>query len=100
MNVQYADGFIMTPSEKKQLRSKAHSLKPVVMIGQAGITDAVLAEIDLALEHHELIKVRISTSDRDSRKQHIVDICSHTGSECIQSIGQIAALYRENPNKH
>ncbi len=90
----------MTPNEKKQLRAKAHSLKAVVMIGQVGITDAVLAEIDHALEHHELIKVRVRTTDREKRKQHIMDICSHTDSKCIQSIGQIAALYRKNPDKH
>jgi len=100
MSVQSGNGLIMTPNEKKQLRTKAHSLKPVVMIGQAGMTDAVLAEIDLALEHHELVKVRIRTSDRVKRKQDIIDICSHAGSECIQSIGQIATLYRKNPDKH
>lgn len=90
----------MTPNEKKQLRAKAHSLKPVVMIGQAGITAAVLAEIDLALEHHELIKVRIRMNDREKRKQHIMDICSHTDSKYLQSIGQITTLYRKDPDKH
>ena len=90
----------MTPNEKKQLRAKAHSLKPVVMIGQAGITDAVLVEVIRALEHHELIKVRIRMNDREQRKQDITAICSHTNSECIQSLGRIATLYRKNQDKH
>lgn len=68
------------------------------MIGQAGYTSAVLAELELALNSHELIKVRIR-AEREERK-HISDkICSDTGAELIQTIGQIAVLYRLNPAK-
>jgi RNA-binding protein len=84
--------------DKKQLRANAHTLKPVVMIGQSGLTDAVLAEIELALDSHELIKVKIR-AERDERKLISEKICGATGAELIQSIGQIAVLYRLNPKK-
>lgn len=84
---------------KKQLRAKAHDLKPVVITGQAGISDAVLNEINLALDHHELIKVRVNAGDREQRKEMTGHICEATGAELIQSIGHIITLYRENPDK-
>lgn len=68
------------------------------MIGQAGLTAAVLAEIELALDSHELIKVRIR-AEREDRKLISEKICAETGAELIQSIGQIAVIYRLNPDK-
>ncbi|ASF47163.1 ribosome assembly RNA-binding protein YhbY [Methylovulum psychrotolerans] len=88
----------MNSVDKKQLRANAHTLKPVVMIGQSGLTDAVLAEIELALDSHELIKVKIR-AERDERKLISEKICGATGAELIQAIGQIAVLYRLNPKK-
>jgi RNA-binding protein len=85
-------------ADKKKLRAEAHTLKPVVMIGQSGLTAAVLAEIELALDSHELIKVKIR-AERDDRKLISEKICTDTGAELIQTIGQIAVLYRLNPNK-
>jgi len=85
-------------ADKKKLRAEAHALKPVIMIGQSGLTAAVLAEIELALECHELIKVKIR-AERDERKLISEKICSNTGAELIQTIGQIAVIYRLNPNK-
>jgi RNA-binding protein len=85
-------------ADKKKLRAQAHSLKPVIMIGQSGFTAAVLAEIELALNSHELIKVRIR-AERDDRKQISEKICADTGAELIQNIGQIAVIYRQNPDK-
>jgi RNA-binding protein len=84
--------------DKKQLKSEAHSLNPVVIIGQAGLTDAVLAEIEIALDHHELIKVKIR-AERDERKLISEKICTQTGAELIQSIGQVIVIYRLNPTK-
>jgi RNA-binding protein len=84
--------------DKKQLKADAHSLNPVVIIGQAGLTDAVLAEIELALDHHELIKVKIR-AERDERKLISEKICAQTGAELIQSIGQVIVIYRLNPAK-
>jgi len=84
--------------DKKKLKSEAHSLNPVVMIGQSGLTDAVLAEIELALDHHELIKIKIR-AERDERKLISEKICTQSGAELIQSIGQVVVIYRLNPNK-
>lgn len=88
----------MNSADKKKLRAQAHSLKPVIMIGQSGLTAAVLAEIELALNTHELIKVRIR-AEREDRKLISEKICADTGAELIQSIGQIAVIYRLNPEK-
>ncbi|MFM8331144.1 MAG: ribosome assembly RNA-binding protein YhbY [Candidatus Methylumidiphilus sp.] len=84
---------------KKQLRAKAHTLKPVVITGQGGISAAVLNEINLALDHHELIKVRVNAADREERKAMAEQIAAETGAELIQSIGHIITLYRLNPEK-
>ena len=88
----------MNSADKKKLRAEAHTLKPIVMIGQSGLTAAVLAEIELALDSHELIKVKIR-AERDERKLISEKICTDTGAELIQSIGQIAVIYRLNPDK-
>jgi RNA-binding protein len=68
------------------------------MIGQAGLTTGVLAEIELALNSHELIKVKIR-AERDERQVLSEKICNETKAELIQSIGQIIVIYRLNPNK-
>jgi RNA-binding protein len=88
---------VKTP-DKKQLKSQAHSLKPVVMIGQAGLTPAVLAEIENALDFHELIKVKIR-AERDERKLISEKICQETKADLVQTIGQILVIYRLNPKK-
>jgi RNA-binding protein len=89
----------LNSEQKKQLRAKAHALKPVVITGNAGVTEAVLNEINLALDHHELIKVRVNAGDREERKELIFKICDVTEAELIQSIGHIITLYRKNPDK-
>ncbi len=88
----------MDSVDKKRLRAEAHALKPVVIVGQSGLTDAVLAEIELALNIHELIKVKIR-ADREERPQISEKICAATGAELIQTIGQVTVIYRLNPNK-
>lgn len=88
----------MNPIEKKKLKAQAHHLHPVVIIGQAGHTPAVAREIELALDCHELIKVRIR-AERDQRQQICERICADSGAELVQFIGQIAILYRKNPKK-
>ena len=88
----------MNAADKKKFRAQAHGLKPVIMIGQAGLTAAVLAEIELALDTHELIKIKIR-AEREDRKQISEKICTDTGAALIQTIGQIAVIYRLNPTK-
>lgn len=85
--------------QKKKLKAHAHSLKPVVRLGQSGLTDNVLDEIELAIEHHELIKVKISAEDRDDKKLTIQKIADRTRSDIVQSIGFMAVFYRENSDK-
>jgi len=85
-------------ADKKKLRAEAHALKPVIMIGQSGLTAAVLAETKQALACHELIKVKIR-AEREERKLICERICIDTGAELIQTIGQIAVIYRLNPDK-
>ena len=81
---------------KKFLRAKAHTLKPVVITGQHGASHQVLSEIERALDHHELIKVRVNAGDRDQRQSLIQEILTATSAELIQSIGHIITLYRRN----
>ena len=83
--------------EKKELRKKAYSLKPFVMIGQHGLTDAVLTEIDVALNAHELIKIRIRGSDKKKRSEQCLQIEQQLNAEVIHQIGFITVLYRPIP---
>nr|WP_305891045.1 ribosome assembly RNA-binding protein YhbY [Methylomonas sp. WSC-7] len=80
------------------MKAQAHPLNPVVIIGQAGLTDAVIKEINVALDAHELIKVKIR-AERDERAAIREQICAQTQAELVQSIGQIAVIYRLNPKK-
>ena len=88
----------MKTAEIRKLRAAAHSLNPVVMIGQLGLTTAVLTEIDGALNAHELIKVKIR-AEKDERLQMSHQICQESGAILVQNIGQIAVFYRKNPDK-
>lgn len=89
----------ISPSQKRFLRSRGHHLKPVVLLGQQGLTANVLAEIDRALEAHELIKVRIGGEDRDGRQAIVGEISRATGAELVQTIGHVAVLFRRNEKK-
>ncbi|QJD29689.1 ribosome assembly RNA-binding protein YhbY [Methylococcus geothermalis] len=89
----------MTSELRRQLRAKAHKLKPVVITGQAGITPGVLAEIGLALDHHELIKVRVNAGDRETRAEMATSVCRETGAELIQSLGHVITLFRKSPER-
>jgi len=84
----------VTDKQKRYLKGLAHSIKPVVMVGNSGLTDAVLAEIDNALEHHELIKVRVSGQERADRKAMLDHIAEKTGADLVQVIGHIGGFYR------
>ena len=89
-----------TITQTKTLRSLAHTLKPVVIIGQNGLSENVVNEITQALEHHELIKVRVNAGDRKQRTELIERILAATQSELVQSIGHIAVFYRHNPKRN
>lgn len=84
----------LTEKQKRHLRKLAHPRKPVVIIGENGLSDAVLNEIDLTLAHHELIKVRVNAEDREARAAMIETMCERTGAVLVQRIGHIAVVYR------
>ncbi len=87
---------ILTNKQIRHLRSLAHDSKPVVIVGDKGLTQPVLDEINNALETHELIKVKIRTDDRDERQSMIETIVKKTNSEKIQRVGHIVTLFKRN----
>jgi RNA-binding protein len=89
----------VTPELKKFLKARAQALKPVVMTGQHGLTPTVLNEINLALDHHELVKVRLNAAEREDRKAMAEAIRADTAAELIQAIGHVITLYRKNLSK-
>lgn len=89
----------LTDQQKRHLRGLGHALKPVVILGNAGLTENVLAEIDQALTYHELIKVRVNAADREARTALIEAICEQTQGQPVQTIGHILLLFRRNPKK-
>lgn len=88
----------LTEKQKKHLRSLAHPRKPVVMVGAGGFTDAVLAELEQALDDHELVKVRVRVGDREARDAVVADIVGRTGAAPVQRIGHVLTLFRRNPD--
>jgi len=87
---------ILTNKQVRHLRSLAHDTKPVVIVGDKGLTQPVIDEIKNALETHELIKVKIRTDDRDERQTMIETILKKTNSEKIQRVGHIVTLFKRN----
>lgn len=87
---------MLTSKIKQALKAKAHSLKPVVLLGNQGLTEAVKKEIDRALTDHELIKVRMQIQDRDVRRNLFNEICQSLNAHLIQVIGNIGVIYRKN----
>ncbi len=88
---------ILSSFEKKALRKKAYSLKPVVIIGQNGLTDAVLDEIDVSLNSHELIKIRIRGVNKNERYNICLKIEQKLKAELVYQIGFIKVFYRSKP---
>ena len=89
----------LSESQKKFLRGLGHQLKPLIMVGDAGLSESLLAEYESTLDHHELIKVRVRVGDRESRDEIIRKLCDDSSAELIQRIGNVALLYRPNLRK-
>ena len=89
----------LTEPQKKFLRGLGHQLKPLIMVGDAGLSESLLAEFESTLEHHELIKVRVRVGDRAARDEIIEKLCDADGAALVQRIGNVALLYRPNLNK-
>lgn len=84
----------LTPRERSALRAAAHPLRPVVLIGDNGLTEAVLKEIDLNLSAHELIKVRAGTADREAREEMLGLICDKLSCAAVHHLGKMLILFR------
>ena len=84
----------LSEKQKKHLRRLAHPLNPIVMLGNAGLTDGVVNELDLALEHHELVKVSARVGDRGARDEALEQLAQRTGSQIVQRIGNVGVFYR------
>ena len=84
----------LTEKQRKHLRRHAHSLKPVISLGDKGVTESFIEELDGTLEHHELIKVKVRVGDRDVRDQAIEELVKKTGATLVSRVGNIATLYR------
>ena len=87
----------LTPSFRRDLRARAHSLHPVVAIGHAGLTPAVLKEIDVALKAHELVKVRVHSDDRDEREAFLGQVCEALAAGPVQHLGKLLIVWRPKP---
>lgn len=84
----------LSNAQNRFLRGQAHGLKAMLQIGAKGVTDAVIAEVDAALEHHELIKVKVAAADREARDAMIADLSGRCEAALVQRIGNVAVLYR------
>ena len=89
----------LTNKQKQHLKGLAHSLKPVVLLGGNGLTEGVMAEIDSALAHHELIKVKIPAEDREEKNLIMDAIVRESGAVKVQTIGHILVLYKQSEDK-
>lgn len=88
----------LSKNAQKFLRGMAHDTKPVVTVADKGLTENIMIELDICLDQHELVKVKLRT-DRESRQQHATKILAETGAQKIQSIGQTLTIFRANPKK-
>lgn len=86
----------LSPSQRRYLRSLAHDLHPVILLGAKGATDAVVKELDQTLSHHELVKVKLSGGDKEERRAQIALLTGGTDSESVQEIGHVVVLFRRN----
>jgi len=91
----------LTNNQKKHLRSLAHGLRPIVMVGQQGLSDAVLAELESTMTKHELLKIKVRVNDRAEKQQIVDKILNFTKAALVQVIGGVLIIYRpfdENPS--
>jgi RNA-binding protein len=87
----------LTEKQSRHLRGVAHPLKPVITIGNAGLTEAVVQETQRALHDHELIKVKVRAAERETRDAMLASLAQRTASELVHRIGHVGVLYKANP---
>jgi putative YhbY family RNA-binding protein len=88
----------LTPRQRSHLKGRAHALEPVVFVGQAGLSETVVAELDRALTAHGLIKVKLAGAGREDREALTAEICDRTGAAAVQNVGRVLVLWRPRPD--
>lgn len=90
---------MLNSKQRQYLKGQAHSLNPVILVGEAGLSDNLLAELDRTLAHHELIKVRLPAMERNERDSLAEEIANRSGAEMVQMIGRVLVIYRAGEKK-
>jgi len=90
---------LLTAAQTRFLRGQAHDLKAMLQVGGKGITDALVSELDLSLEHHELLKVKVGAEDREARDAMNAELAERTDAALVQRIGHTAVLYRPSKER-
>jgi RNA-binding protein len=90
----------LSSEQRREYRAIAHNLKPVIIVGDKGLTENLQEELERALNDHELIKIKIASQDREARQQAVTELCAGAKAEVVQTIGKIAVILRraEKPN--
>ncbi len=91
--------MLLTPTQTRYLRSLAHNQSAVILLGAKGATPAVIKELDGALSHHELVKVKLSAGDATERKAQLETLMGGTQAQSVQQIGHTAVLFRRNADE-
>jgi len=86
----------LTERQKKHLRRLGHDLHPIVLVGQRGMNSGVVEELKLALEHHELVKLRVRAGSREDRDAMLAELASLSGSEFVFRVGNVGLFYKKN----
>lgn len=89
----------LTASQRRYLRGLCHSLHPVILLGAKGVTDAVIKELGIALDHHELVKIKLSGSDKAGSQQQLHALLEATQAQLVQQIGHTASVFRRNQDE-
>lgn len=89
----------LTAAQKRHLRGLAHALKPVILVGGKGVTDALIAELDQVLERHELVKVKVAAEDRETRDAWIELLAARSEAAAVQRVGHTVTLFRVSRDK-
>lgn len=92
---RYSNILTLTGKQRRYLRGLSHGRKPVVTIGNKGLNESVMAEIEGALTHHELLKIKLPALARQERERLLASVCAATGADLVQTLGRMGVIFRE-----
>ena len=84
----------LSPEQRREFRAIAHNLKPVIIVGDKGLSEGLQEELERALNDHELIKIKVASQEREARQAAIEALCESSGAELVQTIGKVAVILR------